>query len=220
MKHLIMSLIVTASLLSACGLSKKQASVEGPDKGQQGKPGSSDKTQFEVPPLFAESQLKVDQWIEWQRTYSTGAKDCVRWKVANITSSGILIEGRISKKCVEPDDSRVESIFFQPDSGQVLEHQIKTVGMPSTTQGPLYGKSIFGYIYGNPNKVQFLPTAFKFGENQFAVYKIGDTSFYNNAGHAFHAFALSFIGTDNPGTRYQFKQSEPALEALPKDSKD
>ena len=206
--------------IAACGKQKSEVPVT--TTGTDSKPDgnhNSQKPQFDVPPLYSESQFKIGQWIEWKNS-TAGSKDCLQWKIANITTTGILIEARTSRKCETPDNSRVESIFFAPDSGDVLSDQIKTEGVPVPDVGPLKGLKIFSFLYGSSEKVQFTNGTWKLNdENQLSSYNVlsmKDRLFYNNPGHPFHAFALKFKD-EKSGAIYRYKQSEPELEYLPKD---
>jgi len=199
-------------LTFGCGPKKNEVAI------QTGNPTSeetekNEKTTFDVPPLFSESQLKVGQWIEWQRTHASGAKDCTRWKIAGMTDSGIMIESRFSRKCVEPDNSHVEYIKFNPDTGKITTHRITDDGVPSNDNGALYQTSIFEYFYGYTKKVDFLATSWTLEKTKYPVFKIEGLNYYNNPKHPFHAFILTF--QDGNSNKHQYRQSEPALEALP-----
>lgn len=216
-------LILLALALCACGLQKKEVAVTGGNGGKPPGPGNgSEKPTVNTPPLFAENQLKAGQWLEWQRTSPKGVKDCVRWLITDINQDGIYIESRTSRKCTAPDENsrQVEHILFVPETGYVKMDVIKTDGI-TQEPGPLNKGSIFGHIYGNPEKVTYFDVIWKNAEGvSYSAYKVKDRTYYNkaNPNHPFHGFALAFKETDKTGDyQYQYKQSEPSLEAVPKD---
>jgi len=204
--------VFSLAWMFGCGPKKNEVAI------QTGNPPTEDtekneKTTFDVPPLFSESQLKVGQWIEWQRTLASGKTDCTRWKIAGISDSGVTIESRFSRKCTEPDDSHVEYIKFNPADGEITMHLVIDDGVQHSKPGPLYDDSIFKYLYGYPQKVDFLATSWTLEKAKYSVFKIEGLNYYNNPKHPFHAFILTF--KDGNSNKHQYKQSEPALEALP-----
>jgi hypothetical protein len=215
----IAQLILFASLVSACGETHKELAVSA-GKADDNKPATDQKTSFDVPPLFSEQQLQVGQTIEWQRTAANGTTDCVQWKVTSINdSAGVSIEIRFSRKCASFDDTyRTERIAFNPADGVVSDDVIITGGV-ADANGPLKTKSLFAFhITGVNQKVNFLKTLwtlpFSEKKDQAAVFQIQKSLFYDEPGHPFHAFGLSFKYDD---LQYQYKNSNPALKAAPKD---
>lgn len=198
-----------------CNQNQSEVPVHTAD-GSNPNPSKGDgKITHDVPPLFSESQLKAGQRIEWQTTTKTGSQICIQWIVTGSNATGITIESRYARKCLPYDDSHVEHIKFDPDrNGLVTMHIITQNGETTDTKGSLTGKSIFDFIYGHSGKVEFLLTQVKLGEDQYDTFRVKNRLYYNKPGHAFHAFVLTFQDADS--NQYQFKQSDPAIEALPK----
>jgi hypothetical protein len=214
-------LILFVGLISACGETHKEIPVSA-GKPSTDKPATDQKNSFDVPPLFSEQQLKVGQTIEWQRTASNGTTDCLQWKVVSISdSAGISIEVRFSRKCATYDDTyRTEKITFDPADGQVDEDVIITGGNQDSN-GPLKQKSVFdSHISGRNSKIDFLKTLWTWPtsekKEQFPAFQAlkSKSIYYDDPGHPFHAFALSFQFNEQ---QYQYKSSDPALKSVPKD---
>jgi hypothetical protein len=214
--RLTVALLFLFGLTQGCGPQSHELPIQIPDGHKTDQGNGNEKTNFDVPPLFAESQLKIGQWIEWQSTNSNGSKNCMRWKIISSTASGFTIESRSARKCAAYDDSHIELITFNPDkNGLITKHTISEDGVMVENKGYLLGKSIFQFIYGYTDKVEFTLGQWTLGTDRFPTYKLKNQFFYNKQGHPFHAFMLTF--KDSSSNAYQYKQSDPALEALPKD---
>ncbi len=214
--HLGLALLFLFIFNAGCGAKNHELAIQTPDEQKTDHGNGSEKTSFDVPPLFSESQLKIGQWIEWQSTNSNGTTNCMRWKIIGSTASGIALESRSARKCAAYDDSHIELIKFNPDrNGLITMHTISEDGVVIDQKGYLIGKSIFDFLYGYTDKVDFTLGQWTLGTDQFAVFKLKNRFYYNKPGHPFHAFMLTFKDADSHA--YQYKQSDPALEALPKD---
>ena len=197
-----------------CAKNNEQARVS-PAVGRDG--GGSDNSSkpiLDFPPLFDVHQLQMGQWIEWTRSAAGHRDECLRWKVSGLFASGVLIEGRISLTCTEPDDAYIEKIFFNFNSGEVSQDNIHTPAGDST--GPL--KSIYTRIYGDSSqKVTFALGSYPLRDKKYPSYQLKNQSqvFLNEPASPFHAFALHWTDDVNKVRwTYTLNKSNPEIPAL------
>ncbi len=185
----------------------------GGGSGGQGKPG--------LAPSFDVAQFKKGQWIQWKGT-SGNLSQCLRWTWTEVKQDGIEIQSRVLKNCKDEPSHRVEHIFFDHTTGFILEHYFVTGNTAS--DGPMKGKSIFSFIYGNPDKKEtvFNARSADLLGTKYPVYEFDSKKgslYLNLPANPFHAVLLRFAAKDLAGINwnYQLHESLPAIPALPKE---
>lgn len=217
--HLFLSISLSL-IFMACGNkapTKVGAGGNGTGDGGAGqsKPG--------LAPSFEVSQFQKGQWVQWKGTTSTGLSECIRWTWAEIKQDGIEIQSRVLKNCKDEPSHRIEHIFFDHTTGTILEHFFVTGN--TATEGDMKNSSIFSFIYGNPKQVEtsFLARSATMTGNDYPIYEFAQSKgkwYLNQPGTPFHAVLMRFTVSNSSGNwTYQLNQSQPVIQALPKEQK-
>ncbi|PIS10677.1 MAG: hypothetical protein COT73_08100, partial [Bdellovibrio sp. CG10_big_fil_rev_8_21_14_0_10_47_8] len=201
--------LVAFSALSGCGTNQQTSVEAAKDQGKED-PNNPNKPKLGVPPIFVETQFKLGQWIEWTRSANNQVAECIRWTITGIQASGIVITAQSSTKCVEPDNYYVETILFNPNTGEINGHII-TIGDSSSTQGPLKGKSIYPFLYGDETQVRYQLTTTKIQDEKYPSFHLLDSDriYLNEPNTPFQGIAIQWREKkDNKIWKYELRQSE------------